>query len=376
VKKLKKQTPAETRRRTEMCEKNFCASPKKIIRRSLIAALAAFGILATGQAKDALPIPDARAVSAETEDYDWPSLELKKDSLRLLLAVPDPVKGFYRGARFDQSGFIYRAQLGNLQLFGPWRDNFKRGQLDAVTGPAGEFGMKSPLGPLGYDEAAPGGGFVKIGVGHLKRIDDTPYSFSKNYEILDAGKWTVSQGETFFESSHQLAPLRGWAYEYTKRIDLPDATSIKISYKLKNTGSKEILTDYYAHNLLVFNHEFIAAGDSVEILADLAGKKIPEPAGLTPRKIEFQGPIKPNKGHFLEMPLPKDLKNPVLARIFNKKANAAVTLSADYSPYKLDFYGHDKALCIEPFLKIDLKPGEELSWSDTYQIERSPNVAR
>jgi len=303
------------------------------------------------------------AVSAE--DLDWPKVELKNGSLSAVVAVPDPVKGFYNGARFDHSGFLYRVQAGDLRLFGPWKTGFQRGGLDAVTGPAGEFGMQSPLG---YEEAKPGEAFVKIGVGHLKRPDDSVYSFTKKYEIVDPGIWTFTQGDSFFEAAHELAPLRSWAYRYSKRITLSDPQTITITYSLKNTGEKPLSTDYYTHNFFVFNDELIGPGDRIDILADLAGPKLAEPARISPRNIAFDGPITPGKGYYHEMPLPPKLKNPVFARIANQASGASVILSTDASPFKLVFYAHDKALCAEPFVKIDLAPGEEMTWTDTYQI--------
>ena len=310
-----------------------------------------------------------KASALVVEDLDWPKVELKNGSLSAIIAVPDSTKGFYNGVRFDRSGFLYRVQAGNLRLFGPWKTGFQRGSLDAVTGAAGEFGMESPLG---YGEAKPGEAFVKIGVGHLKRLDASAYSFTKKYEIVNPGTWILAQGSSFFEATQELSPLRGWAYRYRKRITLSDPQTITITYWLKNTGKKSFSTDYYAHNLLVFNDQPVSAGDRMEILADLAGPKLYEPARLAPRTIAFEGPIIPGKGYWMEMPLPLKLKNPVLARMTNQASGASVTLSTDASPFKLVFYAHDKALCAEPFVKIDLASGEEMTWTDTYQISPGP----
>ena len=52
-------------------------------------------------------------------------------------------------------------------------------------GPADEFR------PLGYDAAKPGGAFVKIGVGMLKRTDEKAYDAFRLYPIADHGKWSV-----------------------------------------------------------------------------------------------------------------------------------------------------------------------------------------
>jgi hypothetical protein len=308
-------------------------------------------------------------VALEKEDLDWASHEIRQGDLRVLVAYPEGAKSFYRGARFEHSSFIYRAWIGEVKLFGPWQLKFKRGKIDSVTGMAGEFGMKSPLG---FDEAKPGDSFIKIGVGHLRRPDELAYSFTKPYELVDGGQWRVVKGDTFLESTQELLALREWSYHYQKRIEAIAPTTIKISYTLKNTGTKTISTDYYAHNLLVFNDEMVAAGDRLEVLADTAGRKLYEPAMVKPRVIEFTGPISPARGYYLEMPLPPGLKNPVLARITHAKSGVSMTLQSDYSPYKLVFYGHDKTICAEPFVQITLAAGEQLSWSDNYLITLPP----
>jgi hypothetical protein len=34
--------------------------------------------------------------------------------------LPDPVNGFYKGARFDWSGIINKVELGNHTFYGQW----------------------------------------------------------------------------------------------------------------------------------------------------------------------------------------------------------------------------------------------------------------
>ncbi len=45
--------------------------------------------------------------------------------------------------------------------------------------------------PAGYDDAKPGEGFLKIGIGILARMDTSVYSIVPPYEILNGGNWNV-----------------------------------------------------------------------------------------------------------------------------------------------------------------------------------------
>ena len=65
---------------------------------------------------------------------------------------------------------------------------------------------------MGYDEAKPGGTFLKIGVGILRKPDDAPYSAYRLYEIVDGGKWSVKKSKDAVEFTQELhdAVFRVW----------------------------------------------------------------------------------------------------------------------------------------------------------------------
>ena len=70
------------------------------------------------------------------------------------------------------------------------------GAVSAMTGPVDEFQK-----PLGYDAAKAGGTFVKVGVGVLRKPDETAYVAMKPFEIVDSGEWTVRKRRTRWNSS-------------------------------------------------------------------------------------------------------------------------------------------------------------------------------
>src|SRR5207245_1647274 len=59
---------------------------------------------------------------------------------------------------------------------------------DAITGPVVEF--RADQEP-GYPEAKPGANFLNIGVGVLRKVDDSPYKFGTVYPIVDPSKWHI-----------------------------------------------------------------------------------------------------------------------------------------------------------------------------------------
>jgi hypothetical protein len=59
------------------------------------------------------------------------------------------------------------------------------------------------------------------------------------------------------------------------------------------------------------------------------------------------------------------------ATFFHAPSGAQLSFQGDRAPSKVVFYGVDKAVCIEPFIVIELQPGESLTWSTRYELKVS-----
>ena len=132
--------------------------------------------------------------------------------LKVRFYLPDARKGFYRGTRFDWSGVIGSLEHKGHKYYGPWftktdpavtdfiyrGDDIVAGPCSAITGPVDEFSTDDAA--LGYDEAKPGGTFIKIGVGVLRKPrDGSAYNRFRLYEIVDPGKWKVRKTQNTIE---------------------------------------------------------------------------------------------------------------------------------------------------------------------------------
>ncbi len=302
------------------------------------------------------------SASPEAEEDSWPRLKIERDGWEFVIALPG-ANAYYHGRRFAHSAFVYEATDQGFVFFGTWRDPHKRGTSDDVTGDAGEFGIRQTVN---FETAPIGGEFLKIGVGHLRRPCEKPYSFSIDYEMVEAGQWTVEHGDYWVETRQQVPVRDGWGYNYSKRIEIEDRGTFRTTYHLKNTGSKSISTDFYAHNFVVFNREKVSTGDTVVILADAVPLR--EPAVIEPRRFRFNGPAQLNRGYHTVFPLPEKLSGEGIVRVEHGASGATVTISSTAVPYKIEVYAIDKALCPEPFVQVELAPGESMSWSDTYVL--------
>lgn len=188
----------------------------------------------------------------ETEIY--PNVILTNGTLRVKVYLPDSEHGFYRSSRFDWSGMVSHVEYKGHKFFAPWCLPHNPDNAECGIGTAEEFGMgieKMPV-PLGYEEADESGGFIKIGVGVLRK-EPGVYSFGKKYGFLEHGKWKIKRGEDFVEFSQNLRFGR-YGYEYTKKILLPDKKAeFYVSHRLKNTGHMPIDQTVYCHNFIVID---------------------------------------------------------------------------------------------------------------------------
>ena len=304
-----------------------------------------------------------------------PSAVISNQHLRVKLWLPDRNAGFYRATRFDWSGVIASLEYAGHNFYGPWFSKYDpavrdfayqdadivAGSVSAMTGPADEFQR-----PLGYDKAKPGETFVKIGVGVLRKADDDTYSFGKRFDLVDTGKWTVTAGESSITFIHDLADAAsGHGYRYTKTVRLAnDTPGMVIDHTLGNTGSLPIVTNVYNHNFLVLDQ--LAPGPDYVITFPFAitstRPPAPDAARIRGNEITYTRtlagqdrvsfPIQgfgPNAGDY-------DI------RVENRKARAGVRVTGDRPLTSVALWSIRTVLAVEPFIDIDVDPGEAFAW--------------
>jgi hypothetical protein len=241
------------------------------------------------------------------------------------------------------------------------------GPNTAITGPVEEFQR-----PLGYDDAQPGGGFIKIGVGVLKKpADGANYSAFRLYEIADGGRRTLQTRADSVTFTHDVRePVSGYGYAYTKVLRLtPGQPEMKIEHVLRNTGTKRIETVVYNHNFLALDGLTTGAGFVVKApyeikstrppnaaLAEIRGKEVVYTADLTERQV---------------VSTPLTGFGPTAAdydfRVENTKAGAGVRVTADRAMSNAALWSMRTTIAVEPFIPIAIDPGQEFTWTLTYQ---------
>src|SRR6185369_10963015 len=114
---------------------------------------------------------------------DFPEAEISKGVIKAKLNLPKQGPASIQETRFDWSGIVYSLQYKNHEFFGQWYAKHDPKIHDAITGPVEEF--RGADGALGYTEAKPGGTFVRIGAGVVRKPDEPAYRQFQTYEIVD-----------------------------------------------------------------------------------------------------------------------------------------------------------------------------------------------
>ena len=314
-----------------------------------------------------------------------PSVQISNGAITATVYLPDATAGYYRGTRFDWAGVIGKLEYRGHTFYAPWftrtdatvRDfvndgvDVTAGVHTAVTGPAEEFSV------LGFDDAAPGGAFVKIGVGALRKPDDgSAYSAYRSYEFADPGTRTVAPRADGVDFTHELSDTgSGFGYHYTKTVRLnPGRPELVITHRLVNRGKKAIAGTVYNHNFLVLDKQTPGPDFVIKVPFDLKTAQSLDPAIATVsgREFRYAAPV-PDKGRVAAQfqgfgTTAADYR----FTIENRKAGAGVEMIGDRPLNRLALWSIRTVLALEPFLALNIEPGAEYTWEYTYRFYTIP----
>ncbi len=314
-----------------------------------------------------------------------PSLTLDNGIVRAVVYPPDSDEGFYRGTRFDWSGVVGSLDVRGMRIFGPWfaaleedvkdiayreaHGGFVAGRNSGAVGPVEEF-VGGDGGAIGYAASAPGGVFLKPGVGWLKRPDAGKYDHFHLYEIADGGKWTVTAKQTEVEFVQLLTRDTRYAYEYRKQLILPAGKAeLHIVHSLKNLGSSVIETEVYNHNFVTLDQT--KTGPAVRVKLPFEPEALQAAAGplvLSDGAIHYSRQLKADEsasvlvGGYGPEPSSYDLC------VVNAARGVGVRIRGDRPLSRLYFWSLQSVVSPEPYIKLRVEPGTTEHWTIRYEF--------
>jgi hypothetical protein len=299
---------------------------------------------------------------------DFPQAEISNDSVRAKLLLPDAERGYYRGTRFDWSGVIESLEYKGHNYFGKWFPKYDPTLHDAIMGPVEEFRTNDSA--IGYDEAKSGETFVKIGVGVLRKPDDTAYKFARTYEIVNGGKWSTRTFPDHVEYTHELTDSSGIAYLYSKTVRLsPGKPQLVIEHHLKNTGKRAFETSVYNHNFFVMDGQPSGPDFTVKFqfdpkpLADVSATAV-----IKGNELTYVRELPTGQSVFTELKGYGSTSKDYDIRVENSKEKIGAHITGDKPLSKLLFWSIRTTLCPEAYVSMQVDPGQTSEWKITYDF--------
>jgi hypothetical protein len=351
-----------------------------MIRTIIRLAGVACAVAASGSEYLASSTPRASAsIIMQTAQPQYPEAQISNGLITAKLYLPDAQRGFYRSTRFDWSGVISSLEYQGHRYYGPWftksdppvRDFIYKdsdiitGAQSTMMGPAEEFSR-----PQGYTAAKPGGTFVKIGVGVLRKPDDTNYSGYANYEIVDPGKWSVKKNPDSVEFVQEVNDQSsGYGYVYRKTVRLASGKpELTIEHSLQNTGRLPLQTNQYNHNFLVLDGAPTGADFAIVAPFEIRVDPPPDPklAEIRGREILYRKTLEDQErvtfgiqGFGTD---PKDYD----FRVENRKTGAGVRITSDRPIASASLWSIRSNISMEPFVDVSTEPGKTFTWKYVY----------
>jgi hypothetical protein len=313
---------------------------------------------------------------------DPESTSISNGLLHVTLSLPDADKGFYRGTRFDWSGVIRSLEYEGHNYYGEWftktdpkvidfifdGSDIVAGPCSAITGPVEEFSSQGNA--LGFDQAKPGGTFLKIGVGVLRRPDEQAYNPYRLYEIVNGGKWHVRTEDDSVEFTQELSdPASGFAYRYTKIVRLMSGKpEMRLEHKFENTGRRTIETSVYDHNFLVLDKQPIGPDFVVTVPFAIHAHRIQnaELALINEHQFGYRRKLQGRETVSAEFSGFGKTADNYRITIENRKVGAGMQITGDRPLSKENLWSIRSVLAVEPFIDMSIEPGKAFSWTYDY----------
>jgi hypothetical protein len=302
------------------------------------------------------------------QQANYPKASISNGQVKAVLYLPDAKNGYYRASRFDWSGVIPCLAYKGHTYFGIWFPHYDPLLADAIAGPVEEF--RSSDGALDYGQAKPGELFVKVGVGVLRKRDDSAYQFMYTYPLVDGGKWTVHAKPSEVAFRQQLQSPIGIAYDYEKTVKLdPHDPVLILEHRLKNTGTKIIDTEVYDHDFFMLDGVPSGPGMVVRFpFAPQAEKSMEPLAGIDGKEIIYRQELQGEQ--YVESYLTGYSSSPsdYDITVENQKTGVGVEQTGDVAMSRFNFWSPRTTLCPEAYIHLVIAPGQTAHWNIRYRF--------
>ncbi|HUG11609.1 MAG TPA: hypothetical protein VMM36_11375 [Opitutaceae bacterium] len=178
--------------------------------------------------------------------------------------------------------------------------------------------------------------------------------------VTDPCKWII-------EAAHDSAVFRtsqtvgSWSYAIERTVEL-QGRRVRSTSRLTNRGTGPLKLEWFTHPY------FALQGDGLLHVTLPAGTTMPDNPGfiLSGRNLTLRRAfVGVDDGHLEHLVLPEGA--PLAAEITHPRIEW-VRFSTSFAPFKCVLWANGNTLSLEPFLALDLAPGESREWTLIYEF--------
>jgi hypothetical protein len=309
---------------------------------------------------------DAGADSVSGKEASSSVHVLTSGSTSVEIMDPFDPNRYNTGVRFTPLATVLGVRVdGHSYLYHPAQHDAKEDDGGLAT----EFDLCVPNGPVddfppGYNDAAVSEGFLKIGVGVLRKQKD-PYSLFQQNEVIEPAKttvtWTGNQA-VFHQSCHDV---RGYAYELGARVDV-SAGRVIIQWDLANTGTKTLRTKQYTHDFMRIDDHDVADGYTLTFPYDFAAMGLESGQRQQGRSILFTADIP--KWINAVVPFPPAYSGPNSFALKCSRTSASIRGEVSLPGLRTAIHARKAYIAPEQLVTVTVAPGEKATWVRTYNF--------
>lgn len=292
---------------------------------------------------------------------------LRSDRLNVEVMDPTDPARYNRGMRFCPLASVLRVNMdGHDFLFSPIVH-------DPVTENCGipsefDIGEKDVTQPPGFAEAAPGQGFLKIGVGVLRKETKPTYDFFHAYAVIKPADCRATWNANSAHFEQDGPQVNGYGYRLEEDVSVA-GNELRIDSALTNTGTKPFVTEQYAHNFFSFDDMPIGPGYLARFSFDFHVKGLKPEQRFNGREIDFFRPISKHDKAINAVVTPVPGSGSINGvTVMNTDTGLDVHATVTEPSQRIVVHITPRYLCPEQFILLDLKPGETKKWSRLYQF--------
>ncbi len=306
---------------------------------------------------------------------DPPGIRFDNGRVEIIVALPDPQRGFYRGQRFDWSGIVTFAACDGQTFIGRWeRDDAGQPVRRWSLGTSEEFKTLQPRGDWYKTRGGSlpiEGGHIGIGIGRMQRRTEAGEGRLRSWtELVEPFPWHVEPDERGVTFRQVVEHESGWGYAYEKRVQLAaNRPAFAIHHELTNTGRRRLTRLHYSHHWLQLGGSPIGGTHRVVFPFEVeAHRGDPQLGDVSGRAVRFTTRLKDKAQYFAQLRGFTDA-TPQTITVENTTTGARMKISTAWPPALINLYASSEHVCPEPFFAIDLAPGEAARWVTTYVME-------